>query len=82
MSGNKKIILPLPIAGIMSNEDYLTVARKYTKIDEMAKSMGSTLRSPFMTLSFMSLPVIPKLKLTDRGLFNVEKFEYLNGSLG
>ncbi len=81
VSGNKEIILPLPIAGIMSNEDYLTVARKYTKIDEMAKSMGSTLRSPFMTLSFMSLPVIPKLKLTDRGLFNVEKFEYLNGSL-
>lgn len=81
VSGNKEIILPLPIAGIMSNEDYLTVARKYTKIDEMAKSMGSTLRSPFMTLSFMSLPVIPKLKLTDRGLFDVEKFEYLNGSL-
>jgi len=63
----------------MSSEDYLTVARKYTKVDEMAKSMGSALRSPFMTLSFMSLPVIPKLKLTDRGLFNVEKFEYLNG---
>jgi len=81
VSGNKEIILPLPIAGIMSNEDYLTVARKYTKVDEMAKSMGSTLRSPFMTLSFMSLPVIPKLKLTDRGLFDVEKFEYLNGSL-
>jgi adenine deaminase len=77
VSGNKEIILPLPIAGIMSNEDYLTVARKYTKVDEMAKSIGSTLRSPFMTLSFMSLPVIPKLKLTDRGLFNVEKFEYL-----
>ncbi|MBU2522619.1 MAG: hypothetical protein KKD50_10395 [Proteobacteria bacterium] len=76
VSGNKEIILPLPIAGIMSNEDYLTVARKYTKVDEMAKSMGSTLRSPFMTLSFMSLPVIPKLKLTDRGLFDVEKFEY------
>jgi len=77
VSGNREIILPLPIAGIMSNEDYLTVARKFTKVNEMVKSMGSALRSPFMTLSFMSLPVIPKLKLTDRGLFNVEKFEYL-----
>ena len=78
VSGDREMILPLPIAGIMSDEDYLTVAEKYTKIDKMAKSMGSKLRAPFMTLSFMSLPVIPKLKLADRGLFDVEKFEFID----
>jgi len=71
-------VLPLPIAGIMSNEDYKTVAEKYTKIDRIARKLGSTLHAPFMTLSFMALLVIPRLKLSDQGLFNVEKFEFID----
>jgi adenine deaminase len=75
---DKKIVLPLPIAGIMSDEDYFSVANKYVEIDKIAKSLGSNLKAPFMTLSFMALPVIPKLKITDKGLFDVEKFEFVN----
>jgi len=77
VSGGNQAVLPLPIAGIMSTDDYHAVARKYTELDGMAKSMGSRLRAPFMTLSFMALPVIPKLKMTDRGLFDAEAFEYV-----
>lgn len=69
-------ILPLPIGGIMSPEDGYEVAKAYTKIDQLAKEMGSTLNSPFMTLSFMALLVIPDLKLSDKGLFNGHKFEF------
>jgi adenine deaminase len=65
----------LPVAGIMSNNDGFDVARRYSQIDGLAKQLGSKLRAPFMTLSFMALPVIPKLKLTDKGLFDVERFE-------
>ncbi len=68
--------LALPVAGIMSAEDGYHVAEAYTKIDKMAKDMGSTLLSPFMTLSFMALLVIPNLKLSDLGLFDGEKFEF------
>lgn len=78
ISGDKKIILPLPIAGIMSNEEFSEVASKYTKLDKMAKSLGSTLSAPFMTLSFMALPVIPKLKLSDQGIFDGERFKFIN----
>jgi len=78
LSEDKEIVLPLPIAGIMSNEDYAEVAKKYTQMDKMAKSLGSTLHAPFMTLSFMALPVIPALKLTDQGLFDGEKFEFIS----
>ncbi|MBN2514885.1 MAG: adenine deaminase [Deltaproteobacteria bacterium] len=78
VSGDQEKILPLPIAGIMSDKDCETVAADYTAVDAMAKSMGSKLRAPFMTLSFMALPVIPKLKLTDRGLFDGEKFEFID----
>lgn len=75
-SKNTELILPLPIAGIMSDEDYSKIAEKYTKIDSLAKSFGSKLHAPFMTLSFMALLVIPKLKLSDKGLFDGEKFEF------
>lgn len=68
--------LPLPIAGIMSNEDGYIVAEKYKKLNEKAKELGTNLKSPFMTLSFMALLVIPKLKLSDKGLFDGEKFEF------
>lgn len=77
VSKDKEIILPLPIAGIMSNEDYSKVAEKYNEIDKMAKSFGSTLHAPFMTLSFMALLVIPKIKLSDEGLFDAEKFKFI-----
>lgn len=74
---NKDKILELPVAGIMSADDGYEVARKYSEIDKMAKGMGSTLTSPFMTLSFMALLVIPKLKLSDLGLFDGDKFEFI-----
>ncbi|WP_347157999.1 adenine deaminase [Pontibacter chitinilyticus] len=70
-------LLPLPVAGIMSAEDGYKVAAQYSAIDGMAKDMGSTLASPFMTLSFMALLVIPALKLSDKGLFNGEVFEFV-----
>ena len=77
-SEEREIVLPLPIAGIMSNEDYSYVTEKYTAVDTMAKSLGSMLYAPFMTLSFMALLVIPKIKLSDKGLFDGEKFEFIN----
>jgi adenine deaminase len=67
-------VLPLPVAGLMSAEDGYEVARSYTAIDAMAKSLGSTLSAPFMTLSFMALLVIPHLKLSDLGLFDGDAF--------
>ena len=78
ISEEKEMVLPLPIAGIMSNEDYSEVVNKYGAIDNMAKSLGSTLHTPFMTLSFMALLVIPKIKLSDMGLFDSEKFQFIN----
>jgi len=74
--GEDEDILPLPVAGIMSASDGYEVAAAYTRIDRMAKEMGSTLNSPFMTLSFMALLVIPDLKLSDKGLFSGERFEF------
>jgi len=71
-------ILPLPVAGLMSTEDGYKVARSYTGIDKLSKSMGSKLSAPFMTLSFMALLVIPSLKLSDKGLFDAEKFEFID----
>ncbi|MBY5952134.1 adenine deaminase [Algoriphagus marincola] len=76
VSGKKEEILPLPVGGIMSPEDGYQVAEAYTRIDRMAKEMGSSLNSPFMTLSFMALLVIPDLKLSDKGLFDGRKFEF------
>jgi len=75
---DKEIILPLPIAGIISDMDYALVAEKYAEIRKTAKLLGSKLKAPFMTLSFMALPVIPKLKLTDKGLFDSENFKFID----
>ncbi|RPA70056.1 adenine deaminase [Cyclobacteriaceae bacterium YHN15] len=72
----EEMILPLPVGGIMSDEDGYKIAEAYTKIDRLAKSLGSSLQSPFMTLSFMALLVIPDLKLSDKGLFSGQKFEF------
>lgn len=69
--------LALPIAGLMATEDGYEVAKKYKELTEKAKEIGCTLTSPFMTLSFMALLVIPKLKLSDKGLFDGEKFELI-----
>ena len=76
VSGEREEVLPLPVGGIMSLEDGYEVAKAYTEIDRMAKAMGSTLNSPFMTLSFMALLVIPDLKLSDKGLFNGQRFDF------
>lgn len=70
-----KEILSLPIGGLMSNEPYSLVADKYDDLDMLVKMNGSKLTAPFMTLSFMALLVIPSLKLSDKGLFDGEKFE-------
>lgn len=73
----RQMILALPVAGLMSNEDGYIVAEDYTAIDKMTKDLGSTLGAPFMTLSFMALLVIPHLKLSDKGLFDGDKFEFV-----
>ncbi|MEO7312606.1 MAG: adenine deaminase C-terminal domain-containing protein [Chitinophagaceae bacterium] len=77
ISGDKELVLALPVAGLMSNEDGYKVAAAYTAIDVMAKSLGSKLSAPFMTLSFMALLVIPHLKLSDKGLFDGDSFSFI-----
>lgn len=72
----QKNILKLPIAGIMSERDGYEVAKEYSAIDKFAKQLGCTLASPFMSLSFMALLVIPNLKLSDLGLFDGESFSF------
>ncbi|HRG35460.1 MAG TPA: adenine deaminase [Chitinophagales bacterium] len=69
-------ILPLPVAGLMSNMSCIAVAEKYTTLVNKSKSLGCTLHSPFMTLSFMALLVIPNLKLSDKGLFDAIRFQF------
>ena len=76
LSSVKEMILPLPIAGIMSDQEGRVVADKYAQIDAFSKELGSTLEAPFMTLSFMALLVIPSLKLSDKGLFDVQNFSF------
>ncbi len=71
-------MLPLPVAGLMSSRDGYEVAEAYTRIDAMAKKLGSTLSAPLMTLSFMALLVIPHLKLSDLGLFDGDGFKLIN----
>ncbi len=78
VDGREEIILPLPVAGLMSVEDGYKIAEEYHKIDKKAHELGSTLRAPFMTLSFMALLVIPDLKLSDKGLFDGRKFSFTN----
>ena len=76
LSNSEKKVLPLPIAGIMSDQNGKTIGKEYALLDQMAKEMGSALKAPYMTLSFMALLVIPSLKLSDKGLFNGSKFEF------
>lgn len=74
----RELLLPLPVAGLMSADDGYKVAEQYTVIDAAAKALGSTLASPFMTLSFMALLVIPHLKLSDKGLFDGDGFKIIS----
>jgi adenine deaminase len=78
VNGSEAKSLALPVAGIMSDQDGWEAGRLYQEIDEMAKSLGSPLKAPFMTLSFMALLVIPDLKLSDKGLFSGKSFEFVN----
>jgi adenine deaminase len=78
VSNEKEMVLGLPVAGLMSNDDGYKVAATYTAIDKMVKEeMSSTLTAPFMTLSFMALLVIPHLKLSDLGLFDGDGFKFV-----
>lgn len=76
VDGEKVLSLALPVAGIMSDQDGWETGRLYQEIDAMAKELGSGLRAPFMTLSFMALLVIPDLKLSDLGLFSGKQFAF------
>jgi adenine deaminase len=78
VNNNEQLILPLPVAGIMSEKDGYKVADSYEKIDLRAKELGVKLKAPYMTLSFCGLLVIPSLKLSDKGLFDGDKFEFTN----
>lgn len=73
---DENAILPLPVAGLMSNGDGYQVAEDYEKADALAHKLGTMLHAPFMTLAFMSLLVIPELKLSDKGLFDGSKFAF------
>ena len=68
-------VIGLPVAGLMSIADPYQVANDYISIDKMAKSLGTQLQSPFMTLSFMALLVIPHIKMSDLGLFDGDQFK-------
>jgi adenine deaminase len=76
VNGNEKKSLALPVAGIMSDQNGWEAGRLYQEIDAMAKELGSSLKAPFMTLSFMALLVIPDLKLSDKGLFSGKQFAF------
>ncbi|ABX63825.1 adenine deaminase [Brucella canis ATCC 23365] len=69
--------MPLPIAGLMSTEPYETVREALRKLRHAAEDLGSVLEEPFLQLAFIALPVIPHLKITDRGLVDVDKFEFV-----
>ena len=75
-NGDHKMLLGLPVGGLMATEDGYKVAELYDEMDKEAKKLGSTLGAPYMTLSFLALLVIPKLKLSDKGLFDGEKFQF------
>jgi adenine deaminase len=77
-AGNIAKALPLPIAGLMTLEDAPTAGAAYQKLSTLARQHGCTLQAPYMCLSFLALLVIPQLKLSDRGLFDVGKFALVN----
>ena len=76
VTDSEEKIVPLPVAGIMSDKSAQEIGAAYATIDTMAKEMGSSLRAPYMTLSFMALLVIPAIKLSDKGLFDGTSFSF------
>ena len=70
--------LPLPIAGLMSNEDVYDVADKLGILHNMVKALGCQVEAPFMTMAFMALLVIPSIKISDKGLFDGDNFEFMD----
>ena len=78
-SNTRKIeSLPLPLAGLMSTDNPFSVAKKFKFLKKTSKELTSGISEPFMALSFMALPVIPKLKLTDKGLVDVDQFKVID----
>jgi len=75
-NGTEELVLALPVAGIMSEKDGYEVANVYEKLDDRSKELGVKLQAPYMTMSFCALLVIPELKLSDKGLFDGNKFEF------
>jgi adenine deaminase len=78
VNGSENKMLTLPVAGIMSDKNGWETGNLYQEIDAMAKHLGSNLKAPFMTLSFMALLVIPDLKLSDKGLFSGNTFSFVD----
>lgn len=78
VNGSENKMLPLPVAGIMSDKNGWETGKLYQEVDAMAKEIGSNLKAPFMTLSFMALLVIPDLKLSDKGLFSGNSFSFVD----
>ncbi len=76
VTSSKEKIVSLPVAGIMSDKPAKEIGNAYAALDKMAKEMGSTLKAPYMSLSFMALLVIPSLKLSDKGLFDGTNFKF------
>jgi adenine deaminase len=75
-SASTEMVIPLPVAGLMSIDSCAEIGKHYERIDKMVKDTGCILKSPFMTLSFMALLVIPKIKISDLGMFDAENFEF------
>ncbi len=78
VDGDTEFILPLPVGGIMSDLPYLQVAKSYKKLEELSCEAGSSLFSSYMSLSFLTLLVIPEIKISDRGLFDSVNFRFLD----
>lgn len=78
VNGAENKSLALPVAGIISDKNGWETGKLYEEIDAMVKTLGSNLRAPFMTLSFMALLVIPDLKLSDKGLFSGNSFTFVD----
>lgn len=76
VNSSEEKIVSLPVAGIMSDLSAEEIGKSYAELDKMAKQMGSKLRAPYMSLSFMALLVIPSLKLSDKGLFDGTSFKF------
>ena len=78
ISNEEKMDLALPIAGLMSDKPVQEVAKKSAALNDMVNRMGCSLESPFTTLSFMALPVVPDVKITNLGLFDVNANKFID----